>query len=337
MTPLRKLVGQMLLKVNGLKAEFRLGRGAVRAVDGVDFHVADGEILALVGESGSGKSATALSVMGLLRSPGRVTGGSVLFHGEDLLAKDERELRKIRGDRIAMIFQDPMTSLNPVYKVKDQIMESMMLHTNLSKKEAYARTLELLDTVGIPSPEERAEEYPHRLSGGMRQRVMIAMALACRPELLIADEPTTALDVTIQAQILELLYEMREKTGMAVLLITHDMGVVAEAADRVAVMYCGKIMESAGVKDLFSHPLHPYTEGLLASVPKLEGSRSARLPSIPGAVPDPLNMPSGCPFYDRCPKRLERCARSMPELRSAGGREVRCFLYENETEAEAAQ
>lgn len=337
MTPLRKLVGQMLLRVNRLKAEFRLGRGAVRAVDGVDFHVADGEILALVGESGSGKSATALSVMGLLRSPGRVTGGSVLFHGEDLLAKDERELRKIRGDRIAMIFQDPMTSLNPVYKVKDQIMESMTLHTGLSKKEAYARTLELLDTVGIPSPEERAEEYPHRLSGGMRQRVMIAMALACRPELLIADEPTTALDVTIQAQILELLYEMREKTGMAVLLITHDMGVVAEAADRVAVMYCGKIMESAGVKDLFSHPLHPYTEGLLASVPKLEGSRSARLPSIPGAVPDPLNMPSGCPFYDRCPKRMERCACSMPELRPAGGREVRCFLYENETEAEAAQ
>ena len=331
------MVGKMLLEVKNLKAEFRLGRGTIHAVDGVDFQIEKGEILALVGESGSGKSATALSVMGLLRAPGKVTGGEVLFRGENLLAKQEREFRKIRGDRIAMIFQDPMTSLNPVYKIKDQIMESIMLHTRLTKKEAYARMLDLLKTVGIPSPEKRAEEYPHNLSGGMRQRVMIAMALACRPELLIADEPTTALDVTIQAQILELLYDMREKTGMAVLLITHDMGVVAEAADRVAVMYCGRIMETAGVKDLFSHPFHPYTEGLLASVPTLGGNRSARLPSIPGAVPDPFHMPAGCPFYGRCPKKMERCAKEMPELRSCAGRKVRCFLYENQKEARTAQ
>ena len=328
---------RMLLQIRDLTAEFSLGRGTVRAVNGVDFHIKEGEILALVGESGSGKSATALSVMGLLRAPGRVTGGEVLFHEENLLAKNERELREIRGNRIAMIFQDPMTSLNPVYKVKDQIMESMMLHTELTGREAYARTLELLRTVGIPSPELRAEEYPYRLSGGMRQRVMIAMAVACGPELLIADEPTTALDVTIQAQILELLYEMREKTGMAVLLITHDMGVVAEAADRVAVMYCGKIVESADVKDLFSRPLHPYTEGLLASVPRLGGERSARLPSIPGTVPDPLRMPEGCPFYSRCPKRMERCARELPQLKRQDGREVRCFLYESGREAEETE
>lgn len=332
-----RLCGRMLLKVKDLRAEFSLGRGVVRAVNGVDFQVAEGEILALVGESGSGKSATALSIMGLLRAPGRVTKGEILFHGEDLRLKTERELRGIRGDRIAMIFQDPMTSLNPVYKVKDQIMESMKLHTSLSGREAYARTVELLRTAGIPSPERRAEEYPHQLSGGMRQRVMIAMAIACRPELLIADEPTTALDVTIQAQILELLYRMREKTGMAMLLITHDMGVVSEAADCVAVMYCGQIVETADVKDLFACPMHPYTEGLLASVPRLTGDRPARLPTISGTVPDPFRVPAGCPFYDRCAKRMERCAREMPELRTHGGHSVRCFLYENAAETEAGQ
>ena len=232
----------MLLEVKDLVTEFRVKRGVVKAVNGVSFHVEKGEILAVVGESGSGKSVTSLSIMGLLQGNGRTSGGQILFHGEDLLKKTEKEMQAIRGDRISMIFQEPMTSLNPVYRVKDQIMESIMQHRKIGKKEALERTVEMLRTVGIPSPEKRADDYPHQMSGGMRQRVMIAMALACDPELLIADEPTTALDVTIQAQILELLYKMKEKLGMAVILITHDLGVVAEAADRVAVMYCGEIV-----------------------------------------------------------------------------------------------
>ncbi len=322
----------MLLEVNNLKTEFQLKKGIVRAVDNVSFEIDKGEILAIVGESGSGKSVTSLSIMGLLQEPGRVAGGEILYNGEDLLQKSKKEMQAIRGDKISMIFQEPMTSLNPVYKIKDQIMESIMTHMDISKKEAYQRAVEMLNIVGIPSPEERANDYPHQMSGGMRQRVMIAMALSCNPELLIADEPTTALDVTIQAQILELLYQMREKFNMAVLLITHDLGVVAEAADRVVVMYCGKVVEQAEVKALFKNPMHPYTLGLLKSIPRLDDNGEERLYMIRGMVPNPLNMPKGCPFSDRCDKCMERCTRHMPALTEHDGHKVRCFLYSDEVE-----
>lgn len=322
----------MLLEVNNLKTEFQLKKGIVRAVDNVSFEIDKGEILAIVGESGSGKSVTSLSIMGLLQEPGRVAGGEILYNGEDLLQKSKKEMQAIRGDKISMIFQEPMTSLNPVYKIKDQIMESIMTHMDISKKEAYQRAVEMLNIVGIPSPEERANDYPHQMSGGMRQRVMIAMALSCNPELLIADEPTTALDVTIQAQILELLYQMREKFNMAVLLITHDLGVVAEAADRVVVMYCGKVVEQAEVKALFKNPMHPYTLGLLKSIPRLDDNGEERLYMIRGMVPNPLNMPKGCPFSDRCDKCMERCTQHMPALTEHDGHKVRCFLYSDEVE-----
>lgn len=325
----------MLLEVNHLKTDFKLKKGIVHAVNDVSFGIDKGEILAIVGESGSGKSVTSLSVMGLLQEPGKVVGGEILYKGENLLQKSEKELRRIRGDQISMIFQEPMTSLNPVYRVKDQIIESIMTHMKLSKKEALDRTVEMLKTVGIPSPEQRANDYPHQMSGGMRQRVMIAMALACNPELLIADEPTTALDVTIQAQILELLYSLREKFNMAVLLITHDLGVVAEAADRVVVMYCGQIMEEADVKSLFANPMHPYTLGLLNSIPRIEDEGGEKLYMIKGMVPNPLHMPQGCPFSDRCEKCMERCTLEMPELREVDGHKVRCFLYDQEAEKEA--
>ena len=317
----------MLLEVKNLTTEFKVKHGTVRAVNNLSFHVNEGEILAIVGESGSGKSVTSLSIMGLLQSNGTVSGGEILYQGEDLLKKSESEMRAIKGDKISMIFQEPMTSLNPVYRVKDQIMESILTHNKqMSKKEALQHTVDMLRTVGIPSPEERANDYPHQMSGGMRQRVMIAMALSCQPDLLIADEPTTALDVTIQAQILELLYEMREKFNMSVMLITHDLGVVAEAADRVVVMYCGEIVESADVKSLFAQPMHPYTLGLLKSIPRLEDESSGPLYMIKGMVPNPLHMPQGCPFSDRC---MEVCRKKKPELRPVGDHMVRCFLYEN--------
>lgn len=322
----------MLLDVKHLKTEFRLKRGVVNAVDDISFSVDKGEILAIVGESGSGKSVTSLSIMGLIAEPGKVAGGEILFKGTDLTKLPASELQKIRGDQISMIFQEPMTSLNPVYRVKDQIMESIMTHMKLSKEEALKRTVEMLDIVGIPSPEKRANDYPHQMSGGMRQRVMIAMALSCRPELLIADEPTTALDVTIQAQILELLYSLREKLGMAVLLITHDLGVVAEAADRVIVMYCGKVVEEADVKTLFTDPKHPYTIGLLESIPKMDDERE-RLYMIKGMVPNPLQMPKGCSFSDRCDKCMEKCRVHMPALTEVNGAKVRCFLYNDAEEA----
>ncbi|HCW80249.1 MAG TPA: peptide ABC transporter ATP-binding protein [Ruminococcaceae bacterium] len=320
----------MLLEVKDLTVEFKVKHGIVRAVNGLSFHVNEGEILAVVGESGSGKSVTSLSIMGLLPDNGRVTKGQILYRGEDLLKKSENEMRAIKGDKISMIFQEPMTSLNPVYRIKDQIMESIMTHNKtVSKKEAFDRTVEMLRTVGIPSPEERANDYPHQMSGGMRQRVMIAMALACSPDLLIADEPTTALDVTIQAQILELLYNMRKKFNMAVMLITHDLGVVAEAADRVVVMYCGQIVESAEVKSLFAKPLHPYTLGLLKSIPRLDDESTDPLYMIKGMVPNPMHMPNGCPFSDRCDKCMEVCRQRKPELRKVGDHMVRCFLYQN--------
>jgi peptide/nickel transport system ATP-binding protein len=326
----------MLLEVKNLVTNFKLKKGTVHAVDDMSFNLDKGEILAIVGESGSGKSVTSLSIMGLLQEPGEIAGGEILFKGENLLKKSEKELRKVRGDQISMIFQEPMTSLNPVYRIGDQIVESVMTHMKLSKKEAYERAIEMLRIVGIPSPAERAQDYPHQMSGGMRQRVMIAMALACNPELLIADEPTTALDVTIQAQILELIYGLREKFNMAVLLITHDLGVVAEAADRVIVMYCGKVMESADVKSLFANPMHPYTLGLLHSIPKIDDESGERLYMIKGMVPNPLHMPAGCPFSDRCESCMERCTREMPELKEVeDGHMVRCFLHDQQKEAEA--
>lgn len=323
----------MLLEVNNLKTEFQLKKGVIKAVDDVSFSLEKGEILAIVGESGSGKSVTSLSIMGLISDPGRISGGEILFKGSDLVKAPLKELQKIRGDQISMIFQEPMTSLNPVFRVKDQIGESIMTHMKLSKEDAFKRTVELLDLVGIPSPEKRANDYPHQMSGGMRQRVMIAMALACHPELLIADEPTTALDVTIQAQILELIYSLREKLNMAVLLITHDLGVVAEAADRVIVMYCGKIVEEADVKTLFTSPKHPYTVGLMESIPKLEEERD-RLNAIRGMVPNPMRLPKGCAFSDRCDKCMEICKTKKPALIQKDGSSIRCFLYSDETEAE---
>ncbi|MCI1964545.1 MAG: ABC transporter ATP-binding protein [Oscillospiraceae bacterium] len=324
----------MLLEVKHLKTDFILKKGTVHAVNDISFEMNKGEILAIVGESGSGKSVTSLSIMGLLQHPGKVVDGEILYKGEDLLKKSSKELEKIRGDQISMIFQEPMTSLNPVYRVKNQIMESIMTHMKLSKKEALTRAIEMLRTVGIPSPEQRIEDYPHQMSGGMRQRVMIAMALSCNPELLIADEPTTALDVTIQAQILELLDTMRKKYHMAVLLITHDLGVVSEAADRVIVMYCGQIMEEAKVKDLFAKPMHPYTLGLLNSIPRIDDETGRRLYMIKGMVPNPLQMPKGCPFSDRCDRCMERCAFEMPELKTLNGHKVRCFLYDEDISAE---
>ena len=278
----------MLLEVKSLCTEFPVKRGVVRAVDDVSFEVSEGEILAIVGESGSGKSVTSLSVMGLLAEPGHVAGGEMTFDGKDLVHLSEKEYREMRGNDMAMIFQEPMTSLNPVYRIGDQIVEAIRTHEKVSKKEALTRAIVLLRKVGIPSPEARVRDYPHQMSGGMRQRVMIAMALACNPKLLIADEPTTALDVTIQAQILDLLRRLREDTDMAVLLITHDLGVVSEIADRVVVMYCGQVVEEAEVRLLFDNPMHPYTLGLLKSIPRLEDDDSKRLYMIKGMVPNPL-------------------------------------------------
>ena len=326
----------MLLEVKNLKTEFKLKKGVVNAVNDVSFSIDKGKILAIVGESGSGKSVTSLSIMGLLQDPGRVSEGQILFKDRDLLKMSKSEMRAVRGNQISMIFQEPMTSLNPVYRIKDQIMESIMTHMKVSKKEALRRTIEILEIVGIPSAEKRANDYPHQMSGGMRQRVMIAMALIGNPELLIADEPTTALDVTIQAQILDLLYHMREKFNMAVLLITHDLGVVAEAADHVVVMYCGKIVEEADVKTLFANPMHPYTLGLLHSIPKMEDESEEPLYMIKGMVPNPLNMPSGCPFSDRCDSCMDRCRTEMPELTEKDGHKVRCFLY-NTVKEEVAE
>ena len=310
-----------LLEVQNLRTYFATRRGEVRAVDDVSFTVEQGETLSLVGESGSGKSVTALSIMRLVAPPGRVTGGKILFEGRDLLELSEREMRAIRGDDIAMIFQDPMTSLNPVYTVGEQIAEAIRLHRKVSKREAWNQAVEGMRDVAIPAPEVRAKTYPHEMSGGMRQRVMIAMALACDPKLLIADEPTTALDVTIQAQILDLLTELREKRNLALLLITHDLGIVAETSDRVAVMYAGKIVEGASVKELFARPRHPYTEGLLRAVPRLDEERrgrAKRLQTIEGVVPNPLALPPGCRFAPRCPHVRDKCREGEIPLLDVG-------------------
>jgi oligopeptide/dipeptide ABC transporter ATP-binding protein len=321
-----------LLEVKNLQTHFFTRAGVVRSVDGVSFYLDRGELLGLVGESGCGKSVTALSVMRLVGAPGRIVGGEIWFDGEDLRAATEKRLREIRGDDIAMIFQDPMTSLNPVYTVGEQIAEALRLHRKLSRKQAREGAIEAMREVSIPDPARRASDYPHQLSGGMRQRVMIAMALACDPKLLIADEPTTALDVTIQAQILELLDGLRKSRELAVLLITHDLGVVAEVADRVAVMYTGRIVEESPVGELFARPKMPYTEGLLKSVPKLtvgEAQKVERLQTIEGTVPKPTDLPPGCHFAPRCTYREPRCTVGrIPLYELEGGVRVRCVLYD---------
>jgi oligopeptide/dipeptide ABC transporter ATP-binding protein len=321
-----------LLEVKNLRTHFPTRAGLVRAVDGVSFHLDEGELLGLVGESGCGKSITALSVMRLVAAPGRIVGGEISFAGENLLGFSEARMRALRGDDIAMIFQDPMTSLNPVYTVGEQIAEALRLHRRLNRRQAREAAIEAMREVSIPDPARRADDYPHQLSGGMRQRVMIAMALACDPKLLIADEPTTALDVTIQAQILELIDDLRKTRNLAVLLITHDLGVVAEVADRVAVMYTGRIVEESPVEELFARPKHPYTVGLLQSVPKLtsaEVGKAERLSTIEGTVPKPTNLPPGCHFAPRCQHRMPRCTEGdLPLYALAGGVEVRCVLYD---------
>ena len=316
-----------LLTIDSLRTYFHTGAGLARSVDGVSLSVRAGETLGVVGESGCGKSVTALSVLRLIRPPGRIEAGSrVLFEGRDLLALGEEEIRRIRGNRIAMIFQEPMTALNPVFTVGEQIAEVVRVHAAGTRKEAWARAVEMLALVGIPAPEQRAGEYPHQLSGGMRQRVMIAMALVMNPALVIADEPTTALDVTIQAQILELLADLQRRLGTAVLLITHDLGVIAEVARRVVVMYGGEVVEEAPVGELFARAHHPYTEGLLAAMPRV-GAQRQRLAVIPGTVPPATAWPSGCRFRERCPYAWERCEREHPPLYDVGaGHTSRCHL-----------
>ncbi|MDA8346228.1 MAG: ABC transporter ATP-binding protein [Thermaerobacter sp.] len=326
-----------LLRVTDLHTEFPTDEGLVKAVDGVSFHVEEGETLGIVGESGCGKSVSALSVMRLISAPGRIAKGSIVFRGKDLVHASDAEMRHIRGDEISMIFQEPMTSLNPVYTVGAQIAESLILHQHLSRKDALDKAIEMLRRVGISLPERRANEFPHQMSGGMRQRVMIAMALACNPKLLVADEPTTALDVTIQAQILELMKELKDQFGMSIIIITHDLGVVAEMAQRVVVMYAGKVVEEADVKTIFRRPYHPYTEGLLRSIPRLD-QPAGRLHVIPGIVPNPLHMPSGCRFAPRCPYVEPRCLEAEPPLVDVGeGAVARCIIAPSERkEAEAS-
>ena len=324
-----------LLSVRNLRTYFYTEDGVVRAVDGVDFDVYEGETLGIVGESGSGKSVTSLAILRLLDPKGKIEDGSeIIFNGKNLLDLNEDEMRKIRGNDIAMIFQEPMVALNPVFTIGEQIMEAILLHQDVDKKKAREMAIDMLRKVGIPEPEKRVDEYPHELSGGMRQRAMIAMALSCRPKLLIADEPTTALDVTIQAQILELMKSLQKEYGMAIILITHDVGVIAENADRVVVMYGGKVMETSDVRTTFRKPKHPYTWGLLNSIPRLDIEQE-RLYSIPGMVPDPLHFPAGCRFSNRCEFGEEKCSVEMPPLVEVeSGHMVRCFFYRKVEEAQ---
>jgi len=308
-----------LLDVRSLSTHFFTDEGVVRAVEQVSLEIQPGEILSLVGESGCGKSVTGLSILGLIPSPpGRIVHGEILFDGKNLLQLKEKEMERVRGNEISMIFQEPMTSLNPVFTIGDQIMEAITLHQSVGRSEARKRTIEMLDRVQIPTPETRIDAYPHQLSGGMRQRAMIAMALSCQPKLLIADEPTTALDVTIQAQVLRLLKEIQREMGMAVMLITHDLGVVTEIADRVAVMYAGRIVEVASIGAIFGHMRHPYTKGLLDSIPQLT-EKKKRLNAIPGQVPNPLSLPVGCKFHPRCYLMIEDCKKEEPSLFQVDG------------------
>lgn len=326
--------GGRLLEVNGLKTHFDTREGVVKAVDGVSFHVERGEVLGIVGESGCGKSVTSLSVMGLVSHPGEIVDGEILFDGTDVTKLKKKEIRALRGERISMIFQQPASALNPVYRAGAQIKEVFELHRAWSSDVEEEKVIEMLARVGIPDPESRAKAYPHELSGGMAQRIMIAMALSCEPELLIADEPTTALDVTIQAQILDLIRDLQSSTGTAVILITHDLGVVAELADRVAVMYAGEIVEEADVSTLFKDPQHPYTQGLIGSIPIL-GELKGRLDTIPGVVPSLIDLQPGCRFASRCVSRLQNeleiCTVEKPDLvETADGHKVRCWLYQDQ-------
>ncbi len=319
-----------LLEVNGLKTYFYTYEGVARAVDGVTYHLDPGEALGIVGESGCGKSVTAASIMRIVPDPpGRIVGGQILFQGQDLTQLSQKAMRRIRGCSIAMIFQEPMTSLNPVFTVGDQVGEVMRLHQNLSRQAARERTVEMFTLVGIPAPETRLDDYPHQMSGGMRQRVMIAMALACNPRLMIADEPTTALDVTIQAQILDLMNQLKTETGASILFITHDLGVIAEMAQHVAVMYAGKMVEYADVQTLFADPKHPYTVGLMASIPVLgHKTDKGRLSTIKGTVPSLFNLPQGCKFSDRCPDVFDDCRQINPDMYTVGPNHIaRCLKY----------
>jgi len=324
-------LAKTVLEVENLTTEFHVEAGIARAVDGISFHLEEGETLGLVGESGSGKSVTSLSLMRLIPNPPGVIlpTSKIRINGQDILSKSRREMQKIRGSEIAMIFQDPMTALNPVFTIGNQMAEVLKRHQNLGRDAARKRGIELLELVGIPAPKKRIDNYPHQLSGGMRQRAMIAMALSCNPKILIADEPTTALDVTIQAQILELINKLQKKIGMATILITHDLAVVAEVCDRVAVMYCGRIVEESSVHDLFDHPQHPYTRGLISSIPRIDDAEKERheLYAIPGMVPDIHSLPEGCRFADRCFQCEDRCRSENPVLKDgADGRRVSCFF-----------
>ncbi|MBW1961685.1 MAG: ABC transporter ATP-binding protein [Deltaproteobacteria bacterium] len=320
-----------LLEIRNLQVHFRLKEGLLKPVDGVDFDLVEGEILGIVGESGCGKTVTALAILRLIPQPhGRIVEGRIRFNGLDLLSLSDSEMRKIRGNDISMIFQEPMTSLNPVFRVGHQIAQAIRLHQGLSKKESMEQAIEMMRRVGIPSAELRARDYPHQLSGGMRQRVMIAMAMSCRPKLLIADEPTTALDVTIQAQILDLMKRLNEEIGTSVILITHNQGVIAENTQHVIVMYCGKIVESAGVKELFASPMHPYTRGLMKAIPDVNADAGCRrrLYVIPGMVMTPMNLPVGCRYKSRCSQAFEPCSEQEPPLFEARpGHWVRCWHY----------
>ena len=320
---------EIILQVKNLQTSFFTDEGEVKAVNGVDFSIEKGKTLGIVGESGSGKSITSLSILRLLQEPaGKVVGGEILFKGDNLLNKSKKQMMGIRGNNISMIFQEPMTSLNPTLTCGEQIAESIRIHQKLKRKEAWIKAVDMLRLVGIPSPEKRAKQYPFELSGGMRQRVMIAIALSCNPELLIADEPTTALDVTIQAQILDLMKKLQSELGTSLMLITHDLGVVAEMCDKVAVMYCGKIVEYADVKTIFTDPKHPYTIGLLHSVPKHDQDYEGDLSVIKGSVPSPFNLPAGCAFAPRCPHARDICHSKQPELEeTTNGEQVRCWIY----------
>ncbi|WP_218639001.1 ABC transporter ATP-binding protein [Paenibacillus sp. FSL H7-0331] len=317
-----------LLEVKELVTDFTSDRGTFHVVDRISFDIDYGETVGLVGESGSGKSITSLSILGLIKTPGRIAGGSILFQGEELIGKTAKEMGSVRGQEMSMIFQEPMTSLNPVLTVGEQIAETVRQHKGMSRKEAMQHAVGMLEKVGIPMPETRVKQYPHQLSGGMRQRVMIAIALSCSPKLLIADEPTTALDVTIQAQILELMKTLNRDEGTGILMVTHDLGVVAEVCEKVIVMYAGQVVEQGPSQEIFTNPLHPYTELLLKSIPQIGGTRE-KLYSIPGHVPSPHAMPDGCRFHARCPYAFDRCSREEPVLLDQGsGRRVSCWKYD---------
>ncbi len=321
-------MARKLLSVRDLKTSFFTHVGEVKAVRGISFDVNEGEVLGIVGESGSGKSVTSLSIMGLLQYPGRVVDGEILLNGEDILTYSKDQMRKVRGKEIAMIFQDPMTSLNPVYTIGNQVMEMILEHEKMTKREARARAIEMLKLVGIPAAEKRIDSYPHEFSGGMRQRVMIALALSCNPKLLIADEPTTALDVTIQAQILSLIKSLNKQFGMTTMLITHDLGVVATVCDKVAVMYGGLIMEYGTVDEIFYHPRHPYTMGLLGSIPHVDGGEKRRLIPIDGTPPDLINPPKGCPFSTRCKYCMNVCTREQPPYFAEDKHRTMCWMLD---------